>query len=85
MKRRLELEVHWGGGKVSEGLADVTHLVLLEVPGLALDLHAITERYVLKNLKTVLLEFLWIRKNRIWDWLHLRAKESYLKVSVIYC
>lgn len=43
--------MHWGGGRVSKGLADVTHLVVLEVPGLITDLHPLTEWYVLEVLK----------------------------------
>ncbi|OWM84404.1 hypothetical protein CDL15_Pgr020644 [Punica granatum] len=43
VERRLGLEVHWGSGKVSKSLAGATHLVVLEVPGLAADLHTLTE------------------------------------------
>ncbi|KAK4775383.1 hypothetical protein SAY86_010318 [Trapa natans] len=66
MKRRLELEVHWGGGRVSKGLRDVTHLVVLEVPGLTTDLLALTtglskaEKQLLKKNGVIVVSSKWL-------------------------
>ena len=45
MLRRLKLEVLMGGGKLSNGVAFATHLVVLMVPGIDVDLDFLLRRY----------------------------------------
>lgn len=51
-KKRLELEVSWGGGKVASDLAQATHLVVL---GMVDDSQALSERYDFEEKPSTLL------------------------------
>ncbi|PON91014.1 DNA ligase, ATP-dependent [Trema orientale] len=43
--RRLKVEVHMNGGRVSDSLAQATHLVVLSVPGVTLDIENVLKSF----------------------------------------